>query len=88
MDDKLERAKVDEAQASKPVSVKQTAVPGSQKTNPAEVAKAVLPGSTSTKKAAVKATNRPKTSMFMPTKRPGAVAGRGGRQIPVSTFVA
>ena len=86
MDYKLERAKVDEAQASKPAVATKPA-PVAQ-TNEAEKAKAVLPGSKSTKKAPVKGTARPKTSMFMPTNRPAVAAGRGGRQMAVSTFVS
>lgn len=78
MDDKLEKAKVIEAQASKPLG-KPAAVPGSQAKSAAEAAKAVLPGSKTTKKVAPKGPARSKTSMFMPTKkRPGIAAGRGG----------
>lgn len=85
MDYKLEKAKVDEAQASKPaVAIKPTPV---AKANAVEEAKAVLPGSKSTQKAPIKGTARAKTSMFMPTKRPATAVGRGGRQMPVSTLV-
>ena len=86
MDYKIEKAKVDEAQASKPaVAAKLTSV---VKTAAVEQTKAVLPGSQSTKKAPVKGPARPKSSMFMPTKRPAMAAGRGGRQIPVSSLFA
>jgi len=84
MDDKIEQAKADEAQASKQpaVTVKSSAaVPTVPKTE--ERPKAVLPGSRVTKKLASTQT-KPKANMFMPTKRPVAVAGRGGRAAPVS----
>ena len=82
LDDKLEKAKAEESHEHKLISATPATSPRAESPNPSASTKPDMPGM-KTKKAAAKFTNRPKTSMFMPSKRPGMTA-RGGRQIPVS----
>jgi hypothetical protein len=85
MDYKLEKAKAEEAQDHKLMSAKQAVIPGATKPKAeAEQAKPEFPGFKPTKKVAPKAPGQSKASMFMPSKRPGVPAVRGGRQMPVS----
>jgi hypothetical protein len=87
MDEKLEKVKAEEAQDHKLMSAQQAVIPGVTNPKPeTEKAAPNFPGfkPTTAKKAAPKAPGKSKASMFMPTKRPGITAGRGGRQIAVS----
>jgi len=85
-DEQQEKSKLLESQEHKVANVKQAPVPGAQKASKPEANTAGFPGFKPTKKVAPKTTGaaaRPKASLFIPAKRPGAPAGRGGRQIPV-----
>jgi hypothetical protein len=82
-DDNLERQKAEESKDHELMSTKPAAAATVAKASGDP--KAILPGFSETiKKAPAKVvTNRPKASMFMPTKR-GGMAGRGGgRTVPV-----
>lgn len=84
VDDQLETAKAEE---SKDHSVISTEAVNKNPKDAVNKPTAILPGlkTTAAKKASPsKVANRPKTSMFMPKKKPGMERGRGGRQVPVS----
>lgn len=82
VDDKIEKLNAEEAKDHLTTSTKkETEATGTDAKNPKPTA--AVPGTSAiSKKSSTKAPVRKKTSMFMPTKRPGQMAGRVGGKIP------